>query len=152
MSFYTFTLSLHSITRWVVLIIALIAIGRAFYGWLSKKEWQKLDTQLGLAFTISLDIQVTLGLILYIVLSPFTTAAFQNFGAAMSNKELRFWAVEHISIMIIAAVLAHVGNALAKKASGQAKFQRAAIFFTLTLLTIAAAIPWAARPLLRLPF
>ncbi len=35
-------------------------------------------------------------------------SAMQNFGAAMRDSDLRFFAVEHIAMMIVAVVLAHI--------------------------------------------
>lgn len=144
---YTTILAFHNIMRWVVLIVGILAAGRALLGWLGKKPWSPLDNQAGLLFTISMDVQLLLGLLLYVVLSPITEQAFADFGAAMSDSGLRFFAVEHIAIMIIAVVLAHVGRSRAKKAAADAKkHQMAAIFFTLAMLAILAAIPWS-RPL-----
>ena len=146
-------LPLHNFLRWVVLIAALYAIYRAFAGWLGKKEWTRTDDKAGMWFTMVMDIQVLAGLILYF-LSPITQSALQNFGGAMSNPVARFFAVEHIFLMIVAAVVAHMGRAFSRKASGsQAKHKRAAIWFMLALLLILVAIPWpfsaAARPLIR---
>lgn len=145
---YPFVLGLHNIIRWAVLILGLLAIVRAFLGWTGKKPWTGLDNRLGLFFTISLDVQLLLGLLLYGVLSPITTGAFADFGAAMSDPSARFWLVEHIFTMVVAVVLAHVGRSLSKKApTDVAKHQRAAIFFTLALLLVLAGIPWS-RPFL----
>jgi hypothetical protein len=78
----------------------------------------------------------------------------QDFGGAMANSALRFWAVEHLFGMLVAMVLAHVGRARVRRVSSDSrKHKVAAIFFTLALLTILASIPWpgtvAGRPLLR---
>ncbi len=145
---YSIVLGLHNITRWIVLIVGIVAVVRAFLGWFGKKPWVDLDDKLGLYFTISLDVQLLLGLLLYVVLSPITTAAFSNFGAAMADPTTRYWLVEHILTMIIAVILGHVGRSLSKKATVDvAKHQRAAIFFGLAIVAILAAIPWF-RPLL----
>jgi len=145
---YPIVLGLHNIMRWIVLIVGILATVRAFMGWLGKRPWTDRDNKLGLYFTISLDVQLLLGLLLYVVLSPITTAAFSDFGAAMADPTTRFWLVEHISMMIVAVILGHVGRTLSKKATVDTKkHQRAAIFFALALLAILAAIPWF-RPLL----
>jgi threonine/homoserine efflux transporter RhtA len=69
----------------------------------------------------------------------------------MRNADLRFWTLEHILMMIIALVLAHVGRALAKKANdAAAKHKRLALFFTAAMLLVIIYIPWA-RPFFRLP-
>jgi hypothetical protein len=145
---YTTILAFHNILRWVVLLAGLFAAVRALQGWLGKRDWTPLDNQAGLIFTISMDVQLLLGLLLYFVLSPITKQAFTNFGAAMSNSALRFYAVEHFLTMLVAVVLAHVGRSRAKKAIDSThKHRLAAIFFTLAMLAILAAIPWS-KPLL----
>lgn len=145
---YTFFLSIHNIMRWVVLIAGVITAVRALIGWFGKRPWESLDDRLGLIFTVSLDIQLLLGVLLYFVLSPITTSALRDFGGAMSNADSRFWAIEHITIMFIAVVLGHVGRALSRRASDSTKkHQRAAIFYTLAVLAILAGTPWF-RPLL----
>ena len=147
---YPIVLTLHSWVRWIVAIAAIAAVARAFYGWAGKKDWAKLDDQLGLLFSTSLDVQLLLGLILYIFLSPLTQAAFKNFSAAMSDSTLRFFTVEHLLTMIVAVVLGHVGRALSKKAAESvAKHRLAAILYGLATLAILFAIPWS-RPLFRL--
>jgi hypothetical protein len=151
---YTIFLITHSILRWLVLIAGAAAVGRAFYGWIAKKDWTQLDDQLGFWYTMILDVQLLVGLVLYVFLSPITQTAFGDFSAAMKDPTLRFFTVEHISVMIIAVILAHVGRVLAKKADEPAKkFRWAAIGFGLALLAILAAIPWPwsaiTRPLFR---
>jgi hypothetical protein len=155
MTLYSVILTLHSLLRWVVLIVAVAAVVRAFVGWFGKREWSQADSRWGLYLSISIDLQLLLGLILYIFLSPFTKTAFQNFGAAMSNGVARFWAVEHILLMIVALGLIHAGRSLTRRADGATgKHRRAAIFYGLATLAILLAIPWPffshGRPLLRL--
>ncbi len=147
---YDFVLGVHSLLRWVVVILAVVAVGRALLGWFGRREWTVLDDRIGLFFTISMDVQVLLGLILYLFLSGITRSAFQDFGGAMSNPTLRYFAVEHVVLMIVALVLGHVGRALSKRAEeARKKYQQAAIFFGLAMLAALVAIPWW-RPLLRL--
>ncbi len=147
---YPIVLSLHNLVRWVVVILAVAATVRAFIGWFGKKEWTALDNQLGVLFSSSVDVQLLLGLLLYFFLSPITGAALKNFGVAMSNPEMRFFAVDHVTVMFVAVILAHVGRTLSKKAAeATSKHRLAAIFFGLAILAIASAIPWS-RPLIRL--
>jgi hypothetical protein len=92
--------------------------------------------------------------VLYFGLSPITRAAMQDFGAAMGNSMLRFWAVEHILGMVIAVALAHVGRVRVRKTTDPLRRHKlAAIFFGLALIAIFATIPWpgmpAGRPLFR---
>lgn len=145
---YSFVLAIHNIVRWLVLIVGIVAIIRAYIGWFGKKEWTDLDDKLGLGFTISIDVQFLLGLLLYVFLSPITTNAFANMSAAMSDSGTRYFLVEHSLMMLVAIILAHIGRSRAKSADTDVgKHKNAAIFYTIALLIILAMIPWF-RPLL----
>lgn len=153
---YLLALALHSLLRWAVVAAGLIAVGRAVTGARSRRDWTPADETAGRWFVIGLDLQLLLGLGLYLGLSPLTAIAFQDFGAAMANTVLRFWAVEHVFGMVAAVALAHVGRVRLRRAADAARRHRAAaIFFGLALLAVGVTIPWpgmpAARPLFRLP-
>ncbi len=140
---YELVLTLHSLVRWAIVIVGIVAIVRAFMGWRGGKPWAQLDDRLGLGFTSVMDLNLLLGLLLYFVLSPITTGAFRDMGAAMSAPTIRFFAVEHILVMIIAVVVAHIGRSRSKKAADDAgKFKQAAIFFTISMVLVLLAIPW----------
>jgi len=140
---YTGLLHSHNGLRWFVLLALLISIVLAFSGWFGKRDWNKADKISGLLLVIFMDLQFLIGLVLYAFVSPLTKAAFHNFGAAMRNPELRFYAVEHILMMVIALALVHIGKAKSKKDIAPWKRHRsAAIFYTISLILILAAIPW----------
>lgn len=140
---YTGLLHTHNLFRWLVLLAALLAIGLAFSGWLGKRNWKKIDNISGLLLTIFVDIQLLVGIILYAFVSPVTRTAFADFGAAMKNEMLRFYAIEHIVMMLIALVVIHIGRSKSKKAViVNRKHKRAAIFYTIGLIIILAGIPW----------
>jgi uncharacterized membrane protein YozB (DUF420 family) len=151
---YPIFLSLHSILRWFVLIVAILAIIRAITGLSFRRGYTTMDNRAGLWYTILLDIQVLIGIILYFFLSPITMSALQDFGGAMGNTVARYFLVEHTIMMIIALGVAHMGRVLARKASNAAaKHRRTLIWFSLSLLLVLASIPWpflpVGRPLLR---
>ena len=83
---YTFVLAVHNILRWIVLILLIIALVRAFLGWFGKREWESIDMRVGRFYSISLDIQFLLGIILYFFLSDLTKVVMSNFSAAMSAQ------------------------------------------------------------------
>ena len=144
---YAAFLLIHSTLRWVVLALALVALVRAIRGIAGRREWLSADQSIGAWFTGSLDLQLLLGLVLYFFLSPFTREAFGDFGAAMRNAPLRFIAVEHITGMIIAVALAHIGRVRTKKAADAASRHRSAlIFYGLALVIMLLSIPWPGMP------
>lgn len=144
---YTLVLAAHSWLRWVVLIAGAVAVARAIAGAVKRRAWSGSDERIGRLFTVSLDIQILLGLILYFLLSPITRAAMADFGAAMGSSGLRFWAVEHLFGVLVAAALAHAGRGRTKKiAEGVARHRVAAICYGLALLAVLISIPWPGTP------
>jgi len=148
---YTFVLALHSWLRWVALIAAVLAT----YSAISDRDSSGRSDLWGLVLTIALDVQLLLGVLLYVALSPFTAEAMRDFGAAMRNPGLRFFAVEHVTLMLVAVVLAHAGRVLARKAkTPDAKRVRLLMCYGLATLLMVLAIPWpgmaSGRPLFRL--
>ena len=140
----------HNILRWVVLILAAWALFRAYSGWLGKRNSTEADRKAGVFFGIGMDIQLLVGLLLYFLVSPLTRAALQNFSAAMSSRELAFFAVEHGVVMLLAVVLVHLGSIFSRRARNDlARHRAAAIWYTIATLAVLASIPWW-RPLLRI--
>ena len=145
---YAFILAVHNIVRWVAFILAILVVARAVLGWYGKREWTDRDRKLGIFYTSSMDVQLLLGLLLYIFLSPLTTGAFQDFGAAMGIAIQRFFAVEHPLYMLVAVVFAHLGSIFSKRAADSiVKHRQAAIWYGLSLLIILLGMPWM-RPFL----
>jgi len=140
---YDFVLTLHNYLRWIVLIVGLAAIVMAWAGAASKARWTPPQRNLGRLFTGVFDLQVLVGIVLYVFLSPLTTAAFSDMGAAMKDSTIRFFVVEHLVGMVIAAIVVHIGAARGKSKDSPLQ---AAIFYTIGLLIVLAAIPWG-RPL-----
>jgi len=141
---YTGFLHLHDTLRWLLLLSLVTTLVKYLIGWFANQRWKKTDNLMGLVFTSIMDVQLLVGLVLYFFLSPITKLALSDFGAAMKNDDLRFYAVEHIFMMLIAVALVHVGRAKSKKAiSDQSKFKTATIFYSLALVVILAAIPWS---------
>jgi Na+-driven multidrug efflux pump len=140
---YEFISVLHSYIRWALLLLLVVVIVTSLMGWLGKKPFKKIDNTLSVSLLGTTHLQLLLGLILYFFLSPITKNAFSDFGAAMKNKDLRFYAVEHIAIMILAVVFVQLGRTLSKKAANdEAKFKKLFIYTTIALVLVLAGIPW----------
>ena len=140
------TLIVHTLLRWVVLLTGIAAAARGIMGG-KGKAWTAADSRAGLLFIAVLDLQLLLGLLLYLFLSPTVRTAFVNIGAAMKDPMLRFFLVEHMAGMLVAITLAHIGRARTKKAtSDDRKFRAAAVFYTLALVVILLSIPWPGMP------
>lgn len=137
-------LHIHSILRWLVLATLLYSIYRSFVG---KKAgvYTAADNQASLFAMISCDIQLLIGLVLY-ANGPLRSIQGVGMAAVMKNAEMRYFAVEHLSMMLIALVLVHVGRARSKKLENDAaKHQAVFVFYTIALVLILASIPWPFR-------
>jgi len=144
---YPTVLLLHSWLRWAVLLLGLAATIRAIAGAAGGRTWQPLDQRLTRMFVGVLDLQMLVGLALYFLLSPITKAALADFGGAMGQSGMRYWAVEHWVGMVIGIALAHVGVARARRmADGAIKHRVIATFFVLAMIAILASIPWPGTP------
>jgi hypothetical protein len=147
---YTLVLSIHSWVRWVALVAG---VGATVSAMVDRGDGRWAE-RWGLALVASLDLQVLIGLLLYFALSPFTKVAMQDFGAAMKDPGLRFFAVEHVTMMFAAVILVHVGRVLARKAaSPSARRTRMFVCFGLATILMIVATPWPGtahgRPLFR---
>jgi hypothetical protein len=146
-SVYSFILGVHNIIRWVALILGILITVASFYGWLGKRSWSQSSRRLAVFYTSAMDIQLLLGLLLYIFFSPMTQTAFQDLSAAMGNPVMRFFALEHAFYMLLAVVFAHLGSILAKRAQDDTgKYRRSAIWFGLSIIMLLLGMPWN-RPL-----
>ena len=138
---YNILLHLHSVNRWIVLIFIVLALLKAFSGWFGKKEYTPSDKKVALFALIFTHIQLLLGFGLYFI-SPLVS--FEE--GAIKNEILRFYTVEHFSMMIIAIALITIGFSLSKRASESiTKFKRVAVFYLIGLLIMLSSIPWPFR-------
>ncbi len=137
---YSTLLLLHSVIRFVVLfdaILVVVFLARAS----GAKRFTGQERAVQLSFIISLDIMFLLGVLLYFT-SPLVAAARANVGAAMKVQGLRQFLVEHPLLMIIAIAVAHVGNAISKKAPEAERAKVALRFFAASIVLMLIGMPW----------
>jgi len=151
---YTFTLFLHSWNRWLILVAGVVVIASAIKGLTAKSEYSPFQKKWSMIFLSSLHLQLLVGLIMYFFLSPVTMQALSNFGAAMKDSQLRFFAVEHAFVNLIAIGFAQTGSILVKRTvDSSSKHKRTLTWMAVALLLILAMIPMGMmgvdRPLFR---
>lgn len=110
--------TIHGEFRWLVLLAALVAIVKFVIDLIKKQDYTPTDAKIMLAYTILLDIQVLMGLILLI------------FGNNFDRLHL-----EHATTMIIAVVVAHL-NAIWRKSDDSSKIFRNNIIVILVSLAL----------------
>ena len=150
---YQTLLVLHSWSRWFVLAFGLIAVYRAYVGWTGHRPFVSADNGMSAAFSGFMWLQVIIGLGLYFGLSPVGLNAMKQAGA-MKDPTTRFFGMEHVVVMILAAILAQVGRIAMKKAGDDTlKHKKLFTYFGVALLLVLLMIPWGIwnpeRPLFR---
>lgn len=145
MDLTTALLHLHSSLRWVILLLLLMAIFKSLGA--GNKPFTDGHRKVGLFLMIAMDVELLIGLFQWFTgkfgLELFQTMAMKDI---MQYPVYRFFAVEHILMMIIAVILVHIGKSFAKKNISDAKKHRKTVlFYVLALIIILAAIPWPFR-------
>jgi uncharacterized membrane protein len=151
---YEALLALHNIGRWVLLILLLTAIVKALSGMTGNKAYTEGDKKVSLFLMIAAHIMLVIGLYQWFV-GPWGLHNIQASGmkAVMQNKIYRFWAVEHLTGMLIGIILITIGRRAGKKnITDLIKHRRSFWFYFVALVIIMATVPWpfrdVARPLL----
>ena len=122
---YTMIVEAHSGWRYIVLLMIALAAVRAAYGWIRGSDWGAWDSRLGMAVPIVLDVQLLLGLIIWIMGQQWN-----------GNVALISW--EHPVTMIVAVVAAHITWSRVKKQSSDAeKFRSATVGFAIVAIILA---------------
>lgn len=131
----------HSYLRYFILIALIVVILKSLLGWLQNKPYGVWDNKLGLYLFIFTHMQLLVGLILY-----FTSDRVQFSTAFKENDTLRYWLMEHSSMMLIAIVLITMARITSKKmTSDVAKHRRMVVFNVLALVIILVAISMSGR-------
>jgi hypothetical protein len=139
-----FILKLHSFIRWALVLLMLVSIIKAAMSTSGNTPYTPSDRKRTLFTMIAAHLQLVIGVLLYVTRG--WSQQFSNMADAMKNTYVRYWTVEHLSMMIIAIVFITIGNIRSKKMDTDGgKYKQILIWFGLALLVIIAAMPWPFR-------
>lgn len=88
---------LHSFNRWLIIALAVIVTLVSGWGYFARRPYTLLEDRLGLLYVVLLDIQILLGILLFLL------------GRLSQSSVL------HALIMLTAIAIAHVGRARARR-------------------------------------
>jgi len=144
---YSFLVHLHSIGRWLVLLLLLVAIFNSLVA--GSRPFIRSDARTGTILVIFADLMFLIGISLWFFNSKgigHESLRDHSFSEIMKNNALRFYFIEHPAMMLVAIILLHIGKAQGKKAiSDKSKHTRTLVFYLLALLLILISIPWPFR-------
>jgi hypothetical protein len=140
-------LQIHSILRWVLLLLLFLSIIQSLIGWLKRRELREGDTKLWLFTMISAHTTFLIGLILlFFGRFGILSSGLPEGVVLMKDKFYRFYWIEHPTGMLIAIVLITLGRGVVKKQiTDPSKYKRAFWLFLVALIVILATVPWPGR-------
>lgn len=143
---YYLTLSLHSLIRWLVLLSLLFMLADSYRGWRLNKPYTAFNNKVRIITAAIAHVQLVVGLVLYFI-SPVVNYFLHHFSTAIRIRDIRFFGMEHIAMMLIGITLITIGSVKAKrKSTGQDKFRVQAIWLTIALVIIFLSVPWSFSP------
>lgn len=116
-------LTLHSLNRWLIIGLAAIVSLLGAWGFFARRPYTLTDDRLGLVYVILLDVQILLGILLFLL------------GRLSQSSVL------HALVMLTAIAIAHVGRGRARRAdTSAARHVMQALGTFLSLLIIGGGI------------
>ena len=120
-------LSIHGYWRWVVLVVALLALVKFVIGWLGKGKVTDLDKTLGRVFAWVMTIQLVLGVL--------NLLSFVMAGAFNPRTQM-----EHMVYGLLATGLAHALPLRKENRADSARFMMSAVYVLLALALIVFSV------------
>jgi uncharacterized membrane protein YtjA (UPF0391 family) len=133
--------------RWIIVVLLLLSIIKAYTGWKGNKSFSAGDAKIWLFTMIASHITLLLGLYQWLMgrygLLTFEIPAGSS---RMKDPFIRFFQVEHPVSMLLAILFITLGRGMAKKdLSDSLKYRQAFVYFFVALLLLLAAVPWPFR-------
>jgi hypothetical protein len=139
---YPSILAIHNGLRWLVLLSGAALLVGCLLGKLRNFPFKPLGRILSVVYVSLMDTQFLVGVILSCT-SPLIRSFWSNPAAGMKTHDLRFFAVEHTTLMIVALALAHIGSVRSRKVTGDSSaYSTALMWYTPSFLLILLGIPW----------
>ncbi|MCK4879937.1 MAG: hypothetical protein KAS82_04720 [Bacteroidales bacterium] len=133
---YSFAFKIHIIISTITLLAGIVTIGLSIQGLIRKRDYGRGDFGVSLIFNVALYFQLILGFLIYYLLRSALEEPLWEVPDTQNDASLRFWAIEHIALMIFALFLTQLGRVFIKKSRGPFRKFRASIFYFGTSLLL----------------
>jgi glucan phosphoethanolaminetransferase (alkaline phosphatase superfamily) len=150
---YNGLLHLHNLMRWVILLLLVVAIIKAFVGMSANRPFTKGDKQVGLFLMISAHITLLIGLYQWLAgRYGLLTTSLPPGTNLMKDSFYRFYWIEHPVGMILAVALITIGRAQTKKnVPDVVKHKKSFWYYLFALIVILVTVPWPFREIVGRP-
>jgi len=141
---YSIAFKFHIFISTITLLAGIFTIALSVHGLSRKREYGRKDYILSLVFNIALYFQLILGFLIYYLLRTTLEGPVWEVPDTQNDASLRFWAIEHIALMIFALFLTQLGRVFIKKSKGLTrKFKASLFYFGTSLLLILFSVGMA---------
>jgi hypothetical protein len=131
---YRIIFNIHLVVSLITLLAGFSIVIHSFTGWLKKREYGKRSFRVSLILLISLYTQFLFGSLIYIMLRSPEGHPLSVTPVPDNDQKLRFWAIIHISWMIVALLLTQVGRIYIRHSTSSVKKHKASLFYYGTAL------------------
>ena len=126
---YSFAFNIHIFISTITLLAGISTIVLAIQGLIKKREYGRKDLVVSVVFNVALYFQLILGFLIYYLLRSALEGPFWEVPDTQNDASLRFWAIEHIALMIFALFLTQLGRVYIKRSKGPSRKFRASLFY-----------------------
>jgi len=131
---YTVAFNIHIYVSTITLLAGLATVIMSVSGWVKRKTYGRIDTGVSVAFQIALYFQLVLGFVIYFTLRTSLEGEMFEIPDSANDASLRFWAIEHIALMLFALSLTQIGRVFISKSGDSLKKYKASVFYNGTSL------------------
>jgi hypothetical protein len=126
---YSIAFNIHIFISAITLLAGISTLFLSVQGLIKKREYSRADGWSSMIFNIGLYFQLILGFIIYFTLRTSLEGSLWEVNDTENDASLRFWAIEHIALMIFALFLTQLGRIFIKRASQPIRMFRASVFY-----------------------
>lgn len=133
---YTVVFKIHIYISSITLLSGIMTQVLSIQGWTKKRSYTKIDQWSSVIFYIGLYLQLILGFLIYFTLRTTLEGAMWEIPDTENDASLRFWAIEHIALMIFALFLTQLGRIFIRRATQSIRKFKASVFYYGTALLL----------------
>jgi len=134
---YSFAFTIHIFISTFTLVSGFFVIFRSLSGWLRHKPFTRTDTIASVVYTLALYLQFILGFMIYFTLRTHLEGPLWDVPDTKNDASLRFWAIEHIALMIFALFLTQLGRIYIRRSNmPEVKFKASLFYYGTSMLLI----------------
>ena len=126
---YSIAFKTHIFVSVFTLLAGIGTIALSARGVIRKGTYTRMDGMVAGAFALALYLQLFLGFVTYFALRTSLEGEFFKIPDSANDASLRFWAIEHIALMIFALFLMQIGRLYIRRSGDSFKKFRASLFY-----------------------